>query len=217
MAGFDVAGYMGERHGGQSRLTLTKLATLLHDISKPETKRMEADGRIRFLGHPEQGAVKARAVCERFHFGNHETRFVASLVEEHLRPTMLAQGDLPSRRALYRFFRDLEDAAPACLVLSLADAAAATGPRLQQQRWRGHVAYAYYVLHGGSELETARDGKRERLLDGHGLIDALGLEPGPEVGRILAVLDEAQALGEITTRDEALELANRVSGQGERS
>jgi tRNA nucleotidyltransferase/poly(A) polymerase/very-short-patch-repair endonuclease len=210
MAGFDLDAYMGERTGGQTRLTLTKLATLLHDVSKPETKRTEADGRIRFLGHPEQGAVKAKAICERLRFGNREAEFVSKLVEEHLRPTMLSQGDLPSRRALYRFFRDLGDAAPACLVLSLADAAAATGPRLQEQRWRGHVAYAYHVLHGGSELEAPQDSKRDRLLDGHALIEALGLEPGPEVGRILTALDEAQALGEITTRDEALELARSL-------
>src|SRR5690606_38918517 len=98
MAGFEWDSYLHDRTGGTSRLVLLKLATLLHDVSKPETKSRQPDGRIRFLGHPEQGAVKAAAICERLRFGNRETRFVSLLVEEHLRPTMLAPpGEPPSR------------------------------------------------------------------------------------------------------------------------
>ena len=37
--------------------------------------------------------------------------------------------------------------------------------------------------------------------------DELGLEPGPEIGRILAVIDEERAAGTISTREEALALA----------
>src|SRR4029079_14331682 len=114
-----------------------------------------------------------------------DTAFVAQLVEEHLRPTQLAaRRTLPSHRAVYRFFRDLGDAAPACLLLTLADAAGASGPRLLPERWRGHVAYMSHVLAEGlAQLE--KEQSRPRLIDGRDLMQALHIEPGPDVGRLL--------------------------------
>jgi tRNA nucleotidyltransferase/poly(A) polymerase len=56
------------------------------------------------------------------------------------------------------------------------------------------------------EVEAARAADPEApLLRG----DELGLPPGPEVGRILALIEEERAVGTISTRDEALELARR--------
>ena len=207
LARFDFDAYLDGTVGGHSRRVLLKLAGLLHDVSKPETKSEQPDGRIRFLGHPVQGAAKAESICSRLRFGAKEKRFVSLLVEEHLRPTQLAQGDdLPSKRALYRFFRDLDDAAPACLFLSLADAAAARGPRLEKDRWAGHVAYVRWVLENGMQPESPAE-KPQRLVDGATLMATLGLAPGPEVGRLLSAIDEAYAVGELSTLDEAIALA----------
>jgi len=45
--------------------------------------------------------------------------------------------------------------------------------------------------------------------------DELGIPPGPEIGRILAVIDEERAAGTITTRAEALGLARSLAnGEG---
>jgi hypothetical protein len=44
-------------------------------------------------------------------------------------------------------------------------------------------------------------------VDGHDLMRALDLEPGPEVGRLLDLLREAVAAGEVKTGEEALRLA----------
>jgi hypothetical protein len=66
---------------------------------------------------------------------------------------------------------------------------------------------------GASDLEDAvveargRD-PAEPLLRG----DELGLEPGPEVGRILDLIEEEQAAGTIRTRQEALDLVRRETG-----
>lgn len=46
--------------------------------------------------------------------------------------------------------------------------------------------------------------------------DELGLPPGPEIGRILAAIDEERAAGTISTREEALALARALAGGGER-
>jgi hypothetical protein len=49
-----------------------------------------------------------------------------------------------------------------------------------------------------------------RLIDGNDLINIFGLSPGPEIGKILEVVKEVQASGEITTREGALTLARRL-------
>jgi len=48
------------------------------------------------------------------------------------------------------------------------------------------------------------------LIDGHQLMAALGLKPGPEVGRLLSAVREAQLDGEINDPQQALELARRL-------
>src|SRR5207244_10085099 len=83
LAWFDLQGYLDETPGGTSRRALLKLAGLLHDVSKPETKTIDANGTTHFYGHPEQGAVQAETICRRLRVGNRDTAFVARLVEEH--------------------------------------------------------------------------------------------------------------------------------------
>jgi hypothetical protein len=41
-------------------------------------------------------------------------------------------------------------------------------------------------------------------------MEALGLEPGPELGDLLEQVREAQAAGEVKTRDEAISFAKKL-------
>ncbi len=66
------------------------------------------------------------------------------------------------------------------------------------------------ALHGASALAPAVEEARTRdpaepLVRG----DELGLAPGPEIGRLLDLIDEERAAGTISTREEALELVRR--------
>jgi tRNA nucleotidyltransferase/poly(A) polymerase len=56
--------------------------------------------------------------------------------------------------------------------------------------------------------EARRNDPAEPLLRG----DELGLPPGPEIGRLLAEIDEERAAGTIATREEALDYARRRAG-----
>lgn len=61
----------------------------------------------------------------------------------------------------------------------------------------------------GAAVNRARAGDpAEPLVRG----DELGIPPGPEVGRLLALVDEERAAGTISTREEALELVRRELG-----
>jgi poly(A) polymerase len=196
---------------GHPRLAILKVGALLHDIAKPQTKTVDSRGRVRFFGHSAVGARMARTVMERLRFSARETRLVALLVEEHLRPGQLSgEGGPPSRRALFRYFRDTGDAALDVLILSLADHLAARGPRMRVTSWRNHVAYVNYVM-ARRHLEESLVAP-VRLVTGRDVMEMLGIGPGPEVGRLLRAIEEAQGAGEIRTREEALALVRRLEG-----
>jgi poly(A) polymerase len=205
-----------EASDGHSRRTLLKLAGLLHDIAKPQTKKRDETGRTRFLGHSVLGATHSAILLNRLRLSTRGNGMVTKMVEQHLRPTSLRQGiQLPTSRAIYRYFRDLDDVAIDTLYLCLADYLAAKGPNLVLEDWADHARMVSHVLLVGTQ--QASHAKPRRLLTGHDLMERYGLIPGPKMGSVLEKVREARATGEITTQEEAFALVtdtlNSHSGQ----
>lgn len=194
--------------GGRTRAALLKLAGLLHDLGKPETKTVEQDGRMRFLGHPREGAGMAVALMTRLRFSNREIEMVRLMTEHHMRPGFLARDETPTRRAVYRYFRDTGDVGIDTLFLGLADHLAARGPTLDPDEWRRHAATTEHML--SEWFEERATVAPPKIVDGHMLMDRLGLPPGPRIGELLESVREAQAAGEIESTDQALELARKL-------
>jgi poly(A) polymerase len=187
---------------GSTRRSLLKLAALLHDVAKPQTKAIGEDGRMHFLGHAKLGAAMAVDILERLRFSGKEVKLVEVMVRYHLRPGQMGQGELPTQRAIYRYFRDTGEAGIDTLFLSLADHLATRGPRLNLTHWQEHAQMVEYVL--AQHFEQQRLVVPAKLVDGHDLIRIFGLSPGPKMGQLLEAVREAQASGEVTTREEAL-------------
>jgi putative nucleotidyltransferase with HDIG domain len=187
-----------------------RAATLLHDVGKPATRTIEADGRTRFFGHAELGADIAVSVLERWRFPHAFVERVALLVRQHLRPGQIATtGAAPTERALYRFQRALGDATPDVCWLFLADSLATVGAEALATTWPAYVAHVHRIVTWQPSATAAR---LRRVLDGHALMAATGLEPGPRVGHVLAAIDEAVATGEVQTEEQALALARQIVG-----
>jgi len=199
-----------------TRRSLLKLAAFLHDIAKPPTKTVDGDGRARFLGHPQQGAEMAAAIMARLRFSTREIKLVGLMVKNHLRPTQMSHEGLPTPRAIYRYFRDTGEAGIDILFLSLADHLATRGNKLDMAQWQGHASIVEHVLtrHFEEENLTAPP----KLIDGHDLIKSFNLSPGPAIGELLEAVREAQAAGEINTRQQALDYVKHIvnGGQGPR-
>ena len=193
---------------GSNRRLLLKLAALLHDIAKPQTKIINAQGRTRFFGHPKQGAPIAAAILGRLRFSTKEVKLLAAVVRHHLRPVQTSHDELPSGRAIYRYFRDTGDAAIDVLFFSLADHLATRGADLDMVSWQQHTALVNYILDQHSMQKS--EATPPKLISGHDLIRNFNLKPGPEVGRVLEAVREAHACREITTRDEALAYAGNL-------
>ena len=192
-----------------TRRVLTKLAALLHDIAKPQTRIVNEFGKVRFYGHPQEGAPVAAAILERLRFSNREIKFVEAVVRYHLRPVQMTEaGTPPTRRAVYRYFRDMGEAAYATLYFSLADHLATRGPDLESGNWDWHVGIvAKLIAEHEKEPQTVIPTK---LLDGHDLRRELGLAPGRRLGELLEEVREAQAAGEVTTRQEGLDYVKKL-------
>jgi poly(A) polymerase len=191
-----------EMSEGRTRSSLLKVAALLHDVAKPLTRTVDDDGGVRFYGHADEGATIAQRIMRRLRFSAHEVRFVSRLVAEHLRPVQLAQvGEVPTRRALYRFYRSLDDAMPGVLLLALADAAASRGEAMTSGGWSRHVAYMNSLLVRSSQEPGIVN--PPRLLTGDDVMRELGLPAGPAIGELLEALREAQAAGDVRNAEEA--------------
>lgn len=195
---------------GHTRRTVLKLAALLHDIAKPQTRGPDENGRIRFLGHSEQGAQMVETRLPKLRIARRTTSLVSAMVLHHLRPSQLREGDkMPSRRAIYRYYRDVGDAAVDTLYLAMADFLAARGPELSPERWHNYARMIATVLEAGAASPVSEEGPRP-LVNGHDLMNTLHITPGPRVGALLERLREAQAVGEVASREEALSLAARL-------
>ncbi|UCE98415.1 MAG: CCA tRNA nucleotidyltransferase [Dehalococcoidia bacterium] len=193
---------------GSNRRLLLKLAALLHDIAKPQTKIINTQGRIRFLGHPKQGASIVTSILERLRFSTRETKQVATIVYHHLRPVQTSRDESPTDRAIYRYFRDTDEVAIDVLFFSLADHLATRGLDLNIAAWRQHSNLVNYMLN--QHKKQRNEIKPPKLINGHDLMRNLNLKPGPEVGRLLEAIREAHVCREIKTKDEALVYAHNL-------
>jgi hypothetical protein len=119
---------------------------------------------------------------------------------------MEGEGKPPSRKAIYRFFRDSGRAGPDLVLLGLADLRGTQGAGLKQETWAAALEVGRILLENYWEKpdETVNP---PRLLDGKELMDELGLPPGPELGKLIEAIREAQASGKVSNREEALDFA----------
>ncbi len=69
-------------------------------------------------------------------------------------------------------------------------------------QWQEHAKMVDYVLTQRFEQEALV--VPPKLVDGHDLINIFGISPGPKIGEFLEQVREAQASGELATREEAL-------------
>jgi putative nucleotidyltransferase with HDIG domain len=192
--------------GGLDGRALLRLGALFHDGGKRETQTLDDDGRIRFFGHDRAGARLAARWLRDYRFSNEAAEAVGTIVAGHMRPLLLALEGQVTRRAIFRFFRDTAPAGLDIGLLSVADHLATydgPGPEPEGLRLLAvlHRLFDAYFQEQETVIRPAA------LLTGRDLMAALQLEPGPEVGRLLRHIEEAQAAGEIASRDEALALA----------
>ena len=162
------------------------LGALLHDVAKPACAERRGE-RVTFYGHPEVGAPRAVAVCQRLRRSRPVWERVEYLVRSHLR---LVHAPQMRRSTLRRFLA--EDGIDELLELARADALAS----------HGDLSAYQFCLDARAGLGDEPI-KPPPLVRGRDLL-ALGYPRGPLYTQILHAVEEKQLEGELATPEDAL-------------
>ena len=155
-----------------------RLAALLHDIGKPDTRRFEPGGGVSFHHHEVVGAKLARKRLRELRFPKAVVDEVAQLVFLHLRFHGYGTGDWTDS-AVRRYVTDAGDLLPRLHKLVRADCTT-RNPRRRAALQRSYDDLERRI----AEISAAEDLARVRPdLDGNAIMQLLGVAPGPMVGR----------------------------------
>jgi poly(A) polymerase len=171
---------------------ITRTAALFHDIGKPRTHVVAADGRHTFHNHAEIGATMAAAVLARLRFSNDEVESVVRLVRMHMRPIQYSPAT-HSDSAVRRLIRDIGALRPALLDLARADTHASRFPTAG-------------TIDELDQRMTAldRDGELSAMvstLNGEEIMAMAQRPPGRWVGDVKRALEDAVIEGQIGAGD----------------
>ena len=162
-------------------------SVLLHDIGKPATFAVDADGRIRFSGHDKLGAEMAEGIMSRLRFSRAEIDATVEAVANHM------------------VFKDVQQMRVAKLKRFLAR------PHIEDELelHRVDCTSSHGMLDNYEYLHTKRTEFASEplipppLVTGRDLIE-LGLVPSPRFSEILEAVQSRQLEGTLTSREAAL-------------
>jgi tRNA nucleotidyltransferase (CCA-adding enzyme) len=199
----EAAALAADLAADRPRQLAVMLAALCHDLGKITTTRFE-DGRIRSRGHEEAGIEPTTALLDRWQvhslLGYDLRGQVLGLVAQHLKPGQLYDerervGDGAIRRLARKCEPDL------LYRVAKADC-------LGRRPGRFEAVAMDWFRERAQQLDVAKR-PPQPILRGRDLL-ALGLSPGPELGRVLRAVYERQLDGAVTTLEEARAEARRL-------
>lgn len=180
-----------------------RLAALLHDIGKPDTREFHSGGRVSFHHHEVVGARKARTRLQELRYPNATIDQVCDLVFLHLRFHGYADQDWTDS-AVRRYVRDAGTREQLQRLNTLSRADVTTQNKKKARR----LAEAMDHLEGRiARLEEEEElAKIRPALDGNQIMAHLGLKPGPLVGEARQMLLDARLDQGPMTEQEAYRL-----------
>jgi putative nucleotidyltransferase with HDIG domain len=156
---------------------ITRFATLIHDIGKPQTFKKLPTGTITFYNHEMVSTRIAENLAERLRFSKKEREKLITLVRWH----QFTVGEMQTDSAIRRFIRNVGvEYIPDMIALRVADR---LGSGARETSWR-FEDFKKRIIEVQKEPFSVRDLK----IDGRDVMKALNLKPGPRVGEILETI-----------------------------
>lgn len=193
---------------GANRAAALRLGALLHDCAKPQT-RSEEGGFISFRGHDKVGADQITARFRQLKASRRLISYLADLARHHLVLGFMVTSTPLDRRQVFAYLDRTEPVAVDVTLLTVADRLAARGKAeiAGPGMVTAHLDLAAEMV--GHALDWDLNGPPGQFLPGNELAAAVGIEPGPELGKLMKELAAARYAGEIDSASEAVEHARR--------
>src|SRR5947208_4792173 len=175
-------------------------SVILHDVAKPRTATVDADGRIRFNEHDRVGAEMTEQIMERLRFSRAEIDAAVKMVRQHM------------------VFKDV----PRMRVAKLKRFMARPTFEEELELHRVDCASSHQIMDNYEFLLRKREEFANEpiipppLVRGDDLI-ALGMKPGPKFGEILEAIETLQLEGALKDREEALDWVKREYSLGQKA
>ncbi len=161
-----------------------------------------------FIGHDQAGAELARTVLRRLRASQRTIDYVAALTLHHLRLGFLVHERPLDRRSIWRYLRATAPYSAEITIFTVADRLAKRG-RNADPAIAAHVELAREMV-----AHALEDRPRAPLIRGDELARELALTPGPQLGKLIAQLEEDRYAGAVRTREEAVRRARELESGG---
>ena len=184
---------------------ILKWAGLFHDTGKALAKTVDSEtGQIHFYGHERFSAHLARERLNPLGLGKQLISRIVNLIEYHLIPLQLTFSE-PKNKTIRKLVYNAGENLPLLLFLVLADTKA-TGGKEFASRLKNIKSLCRKLL---TVYCQERNSLIKPLVNGKDLL-ALGLSPGPRMGKIIRAIHQRQINGECSDRQAALALAKKL-------
>ncbi len=168
--------------GAPSERLEVRIAALLHDIGKPDTRGEKEDGSIHYHGHDELSAQLCEQILTRLRFPTRTVRYVTRLVAAHMQHYTPQWSDAALRRFVHRVG---PDAVWDLIALQRADAYGKIGRSPQRSPLDELEDRVSEVLQEDAALSL-----RDLAVNGRDLQREAGIPAGPALGQVLDFLLE---------------------------
>lgn len=173
---------------------IVRMSTLVHDIGKPQTRKLLETGTITFYNHELVSARIAKNIANRLRFSRKQADKLYRLVRYHQFTVDERQTDSAIRRFIRKVgLEDIQDMLDLRIGDRLGGGARETSWRLEEFKKR--------LIEVQKQPFTVHDLK----VDGHDVMKVLRLRSGPKVGEILNQLFEEVVEKKIENKKEALQ------------
>ncbi len=181
---------------------IVKLATLLHDIGKPATKRIR-NGQITFYNHEIVSSRMADKIAKRLRLSNDQRQRLFELVRYHMFYYQPYHTDAAIRRLIKRVgLANIDDILDLREGDRLGSGARKTSWRLEELKQR--------IVEQLNQPLTVTD----LDINGQDLINELGMKPGPLIGDILDnLLEKVLENPELNQKQKLLQEAKQMLSQ----
>lgn len=187
--------------GNIPRSAFFKFAMFLHDVGKAVAIKIDGE-RLRFPGHEMEGEAIAKKTAKRLKLSRNASAILCKLIRNHHRVFNMASMEKVSSRSKAHFFRIMDQDGIDLLFMSLADARATRGGEDPELAELVKEVVSFY-------FDVYAVKKPPPLFKGNDVMSVFNIPEGIMVGKILKKIQDAEGIGLIKNKKDAVEFINK--------